>query len=46
MNWFVEDNEFKKELIPHNGNKYLTGNFGKFKRKYKLEHPRTTKKAN
>ena len=27
-------------------NKYLTGNFGKFKRKYKLEHPRTTKKAN
>ena len=27
-------------------NKYLTGNFGKFKRKYKLDHPRQTKKAN
>lgn len=25
-------------------NKYLSGNFGKFKRKYKLDHPRTTKK--
>ena len=25
-------------------NKYLTGNFGKFKRKYKLDHPRMTKK--
>ena len=26
MNWTVQTNEYKKELIPHNGNKFLTGN--------------------
>lgn len=26
MNWIVTTNEYKKELIPHNGNKFLTGN--------------------
>ncbi len=26
MNWIVKTNEFSKDLIPHNGNKFLTGN--------------------
>lgn len=26
MNWIVKTNEFSKEIIPHNGNKFLTGN--------------------
>ncbi|MBE7011786.1 MAG: glycoside hydrolase family 65 protein [Ruminococcaceae bacterium] len=26
MNWIVQTNEYKKDLVPHNGNKFLTGN--------------------